>query len=625
MGTDSDPLGDSGPWSYSLTVTATKITQSAPTGGTTPTAAAFAGKLKVTGSYGTVTYSQASGKPSVAVSSSGAVSSHTTLAAGVYKATGTVKDSYGDTAGTWKFSLTVTATKITQAAPNSANVATNKVFSGQLKVSGAHGTVTYTQTRGAPDLRVSTSGAVSAPADLARGIYTASGTDFDSLHDTGAWSYSLIVGATTIDQVGSARGAITVGKAFSGQLKVSRSHGKVTYTQTEGAPHLKVSSSGKVSAPANLARGTYKAKGTDSDSFGDKGSWTFTLRVNGRRIAQLTPVAATTTTGKAFTGQLKFLGTHGKITYTQSSGAPSLKVASSGAISSPGNLPAGTYRASGTAKDSYGDTGSWSFTLKVAATRLLQIAPDAATTIAGKAFAAQLEVAGSHGTVTYAQSSGAPHLTVSSSGAISAPATLTAGTYRASGSTRDTLGDSGLWSFTLTVTGHKLTQLAPITAAIVAGKAFTARLKISGGHGKLTYSESKGSPQLKVSSSGVLSALATLKPGTYKATGSVRDTSSDSGTWRFTLTVKASTLKQISPTAGRTISGTAFTAQLKVSGAHGKVTFTQLTGAQVMTVSSTGKLSAPATLAAATYTITGTAKDRSGDTCKWTFTLVVAT
>jgi hypothetical protein len=226
--------------------------------------------------------------------------------------------------------------------------------------------------------------------------------------------------------------------------------------------------------------------------------------------------------------------------------------------------------------------------------------------------------------VTYAQSNGAPHLTVASSGAISAPATLTAGIYKASGSTRDTLGDGGLWAFTLTVTGHKLTQLAPMKATIVVGKAFTERLKVSGGHGKLTYSESKVSSELKVSSAGVLSALASLKPGTYKATGSVKDPSSDSGSWHFTLTVKAPTFKQISPTAGKTHSGTAFTAQLKVSGANGKVTFTQLTGAQVMTVSSSGKVSASATLAAAIYTITGTAKDRSGDSCKWTFTLVVA-
>ncbi len=405
-GTDSDPLGDSGPWSYSLTVTATKISQSAPTGGTTPTAAAFAGKLKVTGYYGTTTYSQASGKPSLTVSPSGAVSSEASLAAGVYKATGTVKDSYGDTAGTWGFSLTVTATQISQASPTSANVGTNEAFSGQLKVSGSHGTVTYTQTRGAPDLRVSTSGAVSAPANLARGIYTASGTDFDSLHDTGKWSYTLIVGATTIRQAGSERATTAVGKAFRGQLKVSGAHGTVTYAQTQGAPHLKVSSSGKVSAPANLAKGTYRAKGTESDSFGDKGSWSFTLTVEGGRLAQVTPVKASTVTGRSFTGLLKFFGQHGKLTYTQSSGAPYLRVSSSGAISAAGTLAAGTYKATGSAKDSFGDSGSWSFSLKVTATRLLQTAPVASKIAAGKAFTAQLKVAGSHGRLTYAQSSG---------------------------------------------------------------------------------------------------------------------------------------------------------------------------------------------------------------------------
>jgi hypothetical protein len=42
-----------------------------------------------------------------------------------------------------------------------------------------------------------------------------------------------------------------------------------------------------------------------------------------------------------------------------------------------------------------------------------------------------------------------------------------------------------------------------------------------------------------------------------------------------------------------------------------------------MTVSSSGKISAPATLAPATYIVTGTAKDKLGDSCKWSFTLTV--
>jgi hypothetical protein len=104
----------------------------------------------------------------------------------------------------------------------------------------------------------------------------------------------------------------------------------------------------------------------------------------------------------------------------------------------------------------------------------------------------------------------------------------------------------------------------------------------------------------------------------------VKDASGQTGIWSFTLTVNAGTLKQTLPITGKTISGRAFSGQLEVSGALGKVTFTQLTGARVMTVSSTGKVSAPATLAAASYTITGAAWDTGGGACTWTFTLVVA-
>jgi hypothetical protein len=115
---------------------------------------------------------------------------------------------------------------------------------------------------------------------------------------------------------------------------------------------------------------------------------------------------------------------------------------------------AGTYKATGTDKDKYGDTGTWSFTLTVSATAITQIAPATATTTMGKAFTDQLKTSGGTGTVSYAQTEAdVQTLTVSSSGAVSAPATLAAGTYKTTGTTRDSLGDTGTWSFTLTVIG----------------------------------------------------------------------------------------------------------------------------------------------------------------------------
>ena len=133
---------------------------------------------------------------------------------------------------------------------------------------------------------------------------------------------------------------------------------------------------------------------------------------------------------------------------------------------------------------------------------ITQLAPASATTAAGEGFTGQLEVSGSRGTVTYTQSSGAPRLKVSSSGNVLAPATLAAGTYRATGSDSDTHGDTGKWSFALTETAKKISQIAPAKGTTAAGKAFTGQLKVSGSHGAVTYAQSSGAPSVKVSSSG---------------------------------------------------------------------------------------------------------------------------
>ena len=622
-GTDSDSSGDTGTWSFSLTVTATVITQVAPTTGTTTTGKAFTSQLKVSGSNGTVTFTQSAGTPHLTISSSGKISAPATLAAGTYKATGTVTDSSGGT-GSWSFALTVKATKLTQVTPTTGTTTTNRAFTGQLKVSGSHDTVTYTQSTGATHLTVSSSGAVSAPATLAAGVYKATGTERDSLADTGTWSFALTVTANKVIQVAPTTGTTTTNNAFTSQLKVSGSHGAVTYTQSMGAPHLRVSSSGKISAPATLAAGVYKATGTVTDSSGGTGSWSFSLTVTATKISQAAPASTTTVVGRAYTGQLKVSGSHGTVTYTQSTGTPDLKVSSSGAVFAPASLAKGTYTATGSDSDSLGDTGTWSFTLTVAAIKLTQVAPATATTTTGRAFTGQLKVSGSRGTVTYAQSTGAPYLKVSSSGAISAPATLPAGTYKARGTAIDTDDDSGTWSFTLRVAAIKLAQLAPVTETTTARKTFAAQLKVSGSHGTVTFTQSAGAPYLKVSSSGAVSAPATLPVGTYRAAGSVRDTLGDRGTWSFTLIVAAIKLAQLAPATGTTTTGRAFTGQLKVSGSRGTVTYAQSTGAPYLKVSSSGAISAPATLPAGTYKATGTVTDSSGGTGSWSFALTVA-
>jgi len=151
--------------------------------------------------------------------------------------------------------LKVVATKIGQIAPLSATSTAAKSFTGRLKVSGSHGTVTYAQATGAPQVKVASSGMISAATGLAAGLYKASGTVRDSLGDTGTWSFALKVLQQAHPDCPGHRYS-KAGKAFTGQLKVSGAHGTVTYAQTTGAPHVKVSSSGKISATAGLAAGS---------------------------------------------------------------------------------------------------------------------------------------------------------------------------------------------------------------------------------------------------------------------------------------------------------------------------------------------------------------------------------
>ena len=62
-----------------------------------------------------------------------------------------------------------------------------------LQVAGNSGTVTYTETAGAPSLAVSSAGQVVAAAGLAAGTYSAKGSVRDASGGTGTWAFQLTV------------------------------------------------------------------------------------------------------------------------------------------------------------------------------------------------------------------------------------------------------------------------------------------------------------------------------------------------------------------------------------------------------------------------------------------------
>ena len=168
---------------------------------------------------------------------------------------------------------------ISQSSPTGSSVTVGSALSDQLVVTGNNGTATFTQSTGDPQVTVSGSGAVSAPDDLAVGTYSATGTDTDPLGDTGTWSYQLTVLAGTISQSSPTGSSVTAGSALSDQLVVTGNDGAATFAQSTGDPQVTVSGSGAVSAPADLAVGTYTATGTDADPLGDTGTWSYQLTV----------------------------------------------------------------------------------------------------------------------------------------------------------------------------------------------------------------------------------------------------------------------------------------------------------------------------------------------------------
>ena len=97
-------------------------------------------------------------------------------------------------------------------------------------------------------------------------------------------------------------------------------------------------------------------------------------------------------------------------------------------------------------------------------------------------------------------------------------------------------------------------------------------------------------------------------------------TACDAGAYEYHAPVA---LTQAVPTSGTVTAGTAFAAQLAVTGATGAVTYATTSPAGPVTVSSAGAVTAPATTPAGVYQLTGTDTDPLGDTGTWAFTLSV--
>ena len=474
----------------------------------------------------------------------------------------------------------------------SVTVAGSATYTDQLSVTGEQSPVAYVQTAGSPSLVVSPTGLVTTSGQLARGTYTASGT-LSTNGISGTFSFALGVGQLTQVAPTTNATSVTASATFTDQLSVTPIGGAVAYAQSSGAPSLVVSPTGLVTTSGQLAHGTYVARGTTSDASGDGG--TFFYRLNVGTLTESLPVrqSATTFAATTFSDQLSVTGATGAVTFTQTTGAPSLVVSPTGLVTTSGSLAVGSYVTRGTTVDTSGDSGTFFFNLLVTPVgTLTQGSPTSAsvTTVVASAFNDQLSVTGANGAVTYSATSATPGLAVTPTGLVAATTALAPGTYSVAGTTADAEGDTGTFTFTLTVSAPAtIVQSAPTAASVntLATNVYYDQLLVTGANGKVTFTQSAGAPAITVSAGGFLTTNGLLKPGTYTASGTTADTEGDTGTFTFTMTVTPPPT-MATQVVGHAVAGHTVTLQILGLSFIGRPTVTSHAGTTALVTRDTG-------------------------------------
>ena len=190
-----------------------------------------------------------------------------------------------------------------------------------------------------------------------------------------------------------------------------------------------------------------------------------------------------------------------------------LSVTSGGYVTTNGTLSLGTYQVAGTDSDLTSDTGGWTFSLSVTAVTIAQSAPTSASVTTTQSSASHTQLVTTPAATSYVVTVPNTNLSVTSGGYVTTNGTLPVGTYQVGGTDSDLSGDTGGWTFALTVTAVTITQSAPMTdtVATAASRAYTNQL-VTVGNGAVNYAETSStySGTVLVSSSGAVTTINTL-------------------------------------------------------------------------------------------------------------------
>jgi uncharacterized repeat protein (TIGR02543 family) len=276
------------------------------------------------------------------------------------------------------------AAAITQTAPfaNATPAITGTMFSFQLQSTGGDAGLAYADTGAVVQgITVSGAGLISSDGTTPSGSYTLSGTDTDTALDTGTWTFALTVGVVLTQSAPMSNSSTDVfGSPFSDQLVTSAPSGTEMFVQSSSFTGISVSTTGLITSTSAVPVGTYVLSGTDSDTGGDAGTWTYSLTVStppgggggsppvSGKLTQTSASTGSTTPIASATfaiAPLAVSGATGVVTYVTTKSSTALNVSAAGVITTTGVLIDGVYVVSGTDSDTSGDAGTWAYTLTV--------------------------------------------------------------------------------------------------------------------------------------------------------------------------------------------------------------------------------------------------------------------
>jgi len=372
--TDSNGCFGNGP-TYTLVIACQTITVTNPANSSGTAGVAFNETFTQSGAIGTVTWSESGALPSgITFNASTGVLAGTTTQVGSFPITVTATDANG-CSGSSTYTLTINCQAITVTNPATSSGTAGTAFSATFTASGILGTATWSETGTLPSgITLNASTGVLSGTPTQTGTFPITVTATDTNGCSGSSSYTLTIHCQTITVTNPATNSGTAGVAFSATFTASGILGTATWSVSSGTlpTGLALNASTGVLSGTPTQSGTFTITVTATDSNGCSGtgpSYTLTIVCPTITVTRTGGgIFPAGTIGSAYSQSVTASGSNGTpYTFSVTGGALPAGLtlnASTGSISGTPTAT-GTFTFTVTATDTYGCSGSQTFSIAV--------------------------------------------------------------------------------------------------------------------------------------------------------------------------------------------------------------------------------------------------------------------